>query len=911
MVTPAHAQYTGAMLDQWLIQRKVTAATPAEANLERQFLQAVALLRHGEAAVARERFAQGLLKVRGNLQREYEFLAGLALSNAELGRDQEALLQVGELLQRVPVVGRQADQEILYSVAGGLCFRQYDFGAAIENFRMAESFAPKEGGAVTAVAGLGYADTLMCVGKFREAKKKALRSLPILQRLKAADLMQAAFFTLGLAEIGLGDYKAVESQIVLARFAARNTEDNAALDIASGLLYWFQAFRGRSSVLSESETQALFEKARRSFANALRFYGGKGVRLEGFSRGGLALALCGLKRYEPALQEIDEGFRAIPTVSSRDLALGYGIKTLIYEGKGDYVSANQTMDAMLRQIEEQEERIGDALIVAAVQDIVPYPYARAASLLLKQAEASANLSASGNDGAGPKIALMMAERGRGRGLTRLSLQGLLDSRLSAAEREEWIVKSRRLALTRAAVSRAQAWDEVALPKDRLARDAVLVKARIEEDVAKQGRDELSERLFRREPDLSRLVGDAFDARPGEPQASQSALNGYAVLAALVEREPDTMFLEYAIIDRDNALVFALSKTNGLRYFFLPVGDVQLAKLARDWRGAILAAEPSVTPITEELKRRAEGEAEIARQFYRLLITPIESAGLLKGVKRLVVVANGPLLSVPFVAFQDDQGGRLFERFPITSSISLRVLTLPDSPRTPERDTLFAVADSLGDAAILLDDPLRRGMGRLPYARKEGVALEKAVPGSLVLFGKDAIRERVLTEMPRYAILHFAIHGAADAQNGLRSRLFLAPKSGKGSEAAVLTAQDVMTMRLSARMAVLSVCESAQGEILGGEGLMGLAWGFLAAGCPSVVGTDWSVFDETTEMLISAFYKELLHGARKDEALQAAMRAVQASDEKHRSPYFWAAFRLIGRSDPIHLAREARAIARRQ
>ena len=901
---PAYAQDMDAIMEQWLRQRPAFPATSANQRLERLFKQGLALFHNEKTLAARELFEQGYKQSANSPQRQYEFLAGRALCDVQMDHNEEALSQIKELIRRVPEVRHESDREILYSAAGWICFIIRDFGAAIENYRMAEGFSPKEGNVITATAGVGYANSLMCVGRFREAKKKLTYSLRIAHRLKENDLEQTITRFLGLAQIDLGEYQTVESQIVLAKVFAPTLEDKANLDISLGLLYWFQAFRGRSSNPMDQDTRSLFDKSRKSFESALSVYKGSGVRFEAFCQGGLALALCGLKQYDRALAEIKQAMRIMPDASSRDLALGYGIETLIHEGKGDLRAANETVNAMLRQLEEQEERIGDSLIVAAVQDIAPYPYSHAARLLLKQAEAEKNAEAVGHEASEPKLALMMAERGRGRGLTRFSIQGLLDSRLSAAEHNEWIAKSRQLAITQAAVRRVKARSEVALPKDRPSMEKALMTVSIEASAARKERDDMLLRLFAREPELERLMKDGFDARPGETAATQNALKTFADLDALTEREPDTLFLEYAIVDRDNALIFALSKQKGLRYFFLPFGDSRLTKLAHDWRVAILAAQPSDGLDKEERKKQTAHEPQIARQFYELLMEPLESNGLLTNVKRLVVVANGPLLSVPFAALQNGEGKRLFERFPIATSISLRVLMLPDNLRTPDRNTLFAVADSLGDTATPLDDPLRDGMGRLPFARMEGELLKINVPGSLVLIGNAATRAHVIQEMPRYVALHFAIHGTADAQNGLLSRLFLAPQSGQGSKADVLLAQDVMKMRLSARLAILSACESAQGEILGGEGLMGLAWCFLAAGCPSVIGSDWSIHDKTTELFMNAFYKELLRGARKDDALQSAMRTVQESGAEHRSPYYWAAFRLIGKTEPLRFGESA-------
>ncbi|MCS7065879.1 MAG: CHAT domain-containing protein, partial [Fimbriimonadales bacterium] len=107
----------------------------------------------------------------------------------------------------------------------------------------------------------------------------------------------------------------------------------------------------------------------------------------------------------------------------------------------------------------------------------------------------------------------------------------------------------------------------------------------------------------------------------------------------------------------------------------------------------------------------------------------------------------------------------------------------------------------------------------------------------------------------------------------------------------LYAADVLGLALQARLVVLSACSTAAGA-LSSDGLMGLGWAFLCAGCPSVLATLWKLPDEATPLWIEGFYRALQAGRSPAEARQRAdIRLLQHSRFAH--PRYWAAWSLIG------------------
>ena len=81
--------------------------------------------------------------------------------------------------------------------------------------------------------------------------------------------------------------------------------------------------------------------------------------------------------------------------------------------------------------------------------------------------------------------------------------------------------------------------------------------------------------------------------------------------------------------------------------------------------------------------------------------------------------------------------------------------------------------------------------------------------------------------------------------------------------------------------------------------MSIARGFILAGASSVIRTAWEVNDEVSADIISGFYHHLSEGKGKDDALRLAkLDYLKTSPPAYTSPYFWAAYEVLGENAPI-------------
>src|SRR5262249_9073792 len=155
-------------------------------------------------------------------------------------------------------------------------------------------------------------------------------------------------------------------------------------------------------------------------------------------------------------------------------------------------------------------------------------------------------------------------------------------------------------------------------------------------------------------------------------------------------------------------------------------------------------------------------------------------------------------------------------------------------------------------------------------------------------GYAATRKQLLNmDLTQYAILHFATHGLLDPKHPENSGLVLSTIDADGKTVnGFVGLQDIYSLRAPVDLVVLSACQTGVGKDIRGEGLVGLARGFMYAGATSVVASLWKVDDQATAELMKRFYTEMLrNGKAPGEALRAAQNSIRQVPE-WSSPHYW-------------------------
>jgi CHAT domain-containing protein len=118
-----------------------------------------------------------------------------------------------------------------------------------------------------------------------------------------------------------------------------------------------------------------------------------------------------------------------------------------------------------------------------------------------------------------------------------------------------------------------------------------------------------------------------------------------------------------------------------------------------------------------------------------------------------------------------------------------------------------------------------------------------------------------------------------------------------AEDGMLTAEEITSLNLSGvEWAVLSACETGVGQVMAGEGVLGLRRAFKVAGAKTLIMSLWKVGDETSREWMRNLYEGRRRGLPTAQAVRnASLEMIQSRRSRNQSthPFFWGAFVAAG------------------
>jgi CHAT domain-containing protein len=368
-----------------------------------------------------------------------------------------------------------------------------------------------------------------------------------------------------------------------------------------------------------------------------------------------------------------------------------------------------------------------------------------------------------------------------------------------------------------------------------------------------------------------------------PGLSKDAVSPSLSLAEIKKQLPKQVQLaQYAALE-DKLLVWLIS-SDGIVTGEKKIAQNELEKKIQAYLQLVSGAAKGDNP----------NRLNAARELYDILIGPIKH-GLAKD-KTICFVPDKILNFLPYGSLISPESGKyLIEDFVVTTAPSSSVF-INCTARADAQASIVEQLLSVGDPKF--DEQAFPQLPRLKSARDEAAGIVAYYSSSQLLVENDATEERVRSAMAQANVIHLATHALVDERFPSRSKLLLT----KGETSArlmtdgFLQASEVYQMQLpQTRLVILSACQTGVEHYYKGEGMIGLARPFLAAGVPLVIASLWPVDTEATAALMINF-----HRYRKQSGMPtaAALRKAQLdmlADARRASehPYYWASFVTIG------------------
>lgn len=342
-------------------------------------------------------------------------------------------------------------------------------------------------------------------------------------------------------------------------------------------------------------------------------------------------------------------------------------------------------------------------------------------------------------------------------------------------------------------------------------------------------------------------------------------------------EPGELVLEIAVAD-PRPVIFAVSRPGGVLKISVSQPD-----LGKDVGKADVRAFAVALARGDSTKAKSLGH-----KLYSKLLKPFTSQ--IAVARSIVVCLDGYFYDVPFEALIDEKGRYLIESMPVSYAPNLKQWAAQKNRSQAlagaKPASLTITLSKFGGAP---GDRFRGSLAPLAGALAEGNVVRRLFPGGKALTNQEATKSAFFSALPNAGIIHIATHAVQQGPTANEAALVL--WAGK-NDSGMVYSSDLVRLRLRSTLAVLSACSTYAGSGIGSNGIRNMAWGFLAAGCPSVISTRWKVDDRAALFWTKKFYEAFARSGAKAAALRLAALALMRS-KQFNSPTHWAAWTLTG------------------
>jgi CHAT domain-containing protein len=280
--------------------------------------------------------------------------------------------------------------------------------------------------------------------------------------------------------------------------------------------------------------------------------------------------------------------------------------------------------------------------------------------------------------------------------------------------------------------------------------------------------------------------------------------------------------------------------------------------------------------------------EMGISLFQSLLGPVFKK--IENKKHLIIIPFNEISYVPFEMLVDPADASLLvNRFYISYNYSASFLS--DSRNASVNKYMVLAMAPFSDKNEILNLPA------LPASLEE---IER-LPGKK-LHGSQATKSQFEYLSGQFPVIHLATHAVANDSNLLGSYIAFYGLKNEADELHRLYEQEIYTIDLkSVRLVILSACETGNGVLVNGEGIMSLSRAFSYAGCKSVITSLWKADELSTSFITKHLHHYLQRGMSIDESLQKAKidyLETNEVEERYKNPAYWAHLILIGNVNSI-------------
>jgi CHAT domain-containing protein len=363
----------------------------------------------------------------------------------------------------------------------------------------------------------------------------------------------------------------------------------------------------------------------------------------------------------------------------------------------------------------------------------------------------------------------------------------------------------------------------------------------------------------------------------------------------------TAFIAYCL-GKSNGYAFVVTKKR-LKIFSIP-GSQQL--------------QMKISLHLKNLTDKENHDFKLSHELYSLLVYP----GLDREIKTIIFCPDDILNYLPFetLLFSPNNNDWLIKKYNVSyapSISSLRELVLRERRDHPKlsKDIFLAGDPDYGEHEVSTDmesgslegfyngTPIK--LGRLEFSSLELKKISALFnKNKFSSFYKKEANEQLLKtkNLNGYKIIHLAAHTLIDDRNPGRSSIILSLNQNS-EEDGFLQMREIFNLRMNADLVTLSACDTGLGQLIRGEGIVGLNRAFFFAGANAVLMSLWAVHDEASSQLMERFYYHLKKGTSISNALRSAkIEMIGSRNLSH--PYYWAGFVISGDANQIIFSKKS-------